>query len=152
MSSTDAQWARIESLPPDRTPRRGGRWRDHRRMIDAIAFKYRTLGTPWMDLPEHFGSWKAPTTGCGCGPRTAAGRRSSLFSRRRPTQNGISTGSSRSTPRSSVPTGTPPGPVKRAPDGGPPDHVLGRPAAGRPGGEPQNDTWQSGRPSAGLRP
>ncbi len=26
-------------------------------MIDAIAFKYRT-GTPWMDLPEHFGSWK----------------------------------------------------------------------------------------------
>lgn len=26
-------------------------------MIDEIAFKYRT-GTPWMDLPEHFGSWK----------------------------------------------------------------------------------------------
>ncbi len=26
-------------------------------MIDAIAFKYRT-GTLWMDLPEHFGSWK----------------------------------------------------------------------------------------------
>jgi transposase len=26
-------------------------------VIDAIAFKYRT-GTPWMDLPEHFGSWK----------------------------------------------------------------------------------------------
>lgn len=26
-------------------------------MIGAIAFKYRT-GTPWRDLPEHFGSWK----------------------------------------------------------------------------------------------
>jgi transposase len=26
-------------------------------VIDAIAFKYRT-GTPWMDLPECFGSWK----------------------------------------------------------------------------------------------
>ncbi|MFD3468004.1 transposase [Streptomyces sp. NPDC058682] len=26
-------------------------------MIDAIAFKYRT-GTPWMGLPECFGSWK----------------------------------------------------------------------------------------------
>lgn len=26
-------------------------------LIDAIAFKYRT-GTPWMDLPEYFGSWK----------------------------------------------------------------------------------------------
>lgn len=26
-------------------------------MIDAIASKYRTQ-TPWMDLPERFGSWK----------------------------------------------------------------------------------------------
>ncbi|MFD0122590.1 transposase [Streptomyces virginiae] len=54
---TDAQWARIEPLLPERTPKRGGRWRDHRQVIDAIAFKYRT-STPWMDLPEHFGSWK----------------------------------------------------------------------------------------------
>ncbi|MFE6102150.1 IS5 family transposase [Streptomyces laurentii] len=54
---TDTQWARIEPLLPDRTPKRGGRWRDHRQVIDAIAFKYRT-GTPWMDLPERFGSWK----------------------------------------------------------------------------------------------
>ncbi|MFI8392649.1 transposase [Streptomyces sp. NPDC085540] len=46
MSLTDAQWARIEPLLPDRTPRRGGWWRDHRRVIDAIAFKHRT-GTPW---------------------------------------------------------------------------------------------------------
>ncbi len=29
----------------------------HRQVIDAIAFKYCT-GTPWTDLPEHFGSWK----------------------------------------------------------------------------------------------
>ncbi|MFG2888035.1 IS5 family transposase [Streptomyces sp. NPDC048248] len=57
MSLTDAQWARIEPLLPDRTPPRGGRWRDHRQVIDAIAFKYRT-GTPWMDLPERFGSWQ----------------------------------------------------------------------------------------------
>ncbi|MGA5499365.1 IS5 family transposase [Streptomyces cinereoruber] len=54
---TDAQWARIEPLLPDRTPRRGGRWRDHRQVIDAIAWKYRT-GSPWMDLPAEFGSWK----------------------------------------------------------------------------------------------
>lgn len=54
---TDAQWTRIEPLLPDRTPRRGGRWRDHRLLIDAIAFKYRT-GTPWTDLPEKYGSWK----------------------------------------------------------------------------------------------
>ncbi len=44
-------------MVPDRAPKRGGRWRDHRQVIDAIAFKYRT-GTPWLDLPEHFGSWK----------------------------------------------------------------------------------------------
>nr|ARO85769.1 IS5 family transposase [Streptomyces hygroscopicus] len=53
---TDAQWARVEPLLPDRTPKRGGRRRDHRQVIDAIAFKYRT-GTPWTDLPERFGSW-----------------------------------------------------------------------------------------------
>lgn len=26
-------------------------------MIDAIAWKYRT-GSPWMDMPAEFGSWK----------------------------------------------------------------------------------------------
>ncbi|MFD5513406.1 transposase [Streptomyces sp. NPDC127051] len=54
MSLADAHWARIEPSWPERTPRRGERWRDHRQLIDAIAFKYRT-GTPWMDLPWHFG-------------------------------------------------------------------------------------------------
>ncbi|PWU46164.1 hypothetical protein DLJ46_18815 [Micromonospora globispora] len=34
---TDAQWAWIERLLPDRSPRRGGRWRDHQQVIDAIA-------------------------------------------------------------------------------------------------------------------
>ncbi|GAA4892068.1 hypothetical protein GCM10023237_07680 [Streptomyces coeruleoprunus] len=57
MSLTDAQWARIEPLLPDRTPKRGGRWRDHRQVIEAIAWKYRT-GSPWTDLPVEFGSWK----------------------------------------------------------------------------------------------
>ncbi|MFF8847587.1 transposase [Streptomyces sp. NPDC015127] len=45
MPSADAQWAWIEPLLPDRAPRRGGRWRDHRKVIDAIAWKYRT-GSP----------------------------------------------------------------------------------------------------------
>ncbi|WP_414822883.1 transposase [Streptomyces tricolor] len=58
MSLTDAQGARTEPLLPDRAPKRGGRWRDHRRVIDAIAFTYRT-GTPWMDLPGRFGPWKS---------------------------------------------------------------------------------------------
>ncbi|MGW5003055.1 transposase, partial [Streptomyces hydrogenans] len=54
---TDAQWARIEPLLPDRTPRRGGRWRDHRQVIDAIAWKFQT-GSQWVHLPAKYGSWK----------------------------------------------------------------------------------------------
>ncbi|MFE4396992.1 transposase [Kitasatospora sp. NPDC056789] len=75
-SLTDTQWARIEPLPPDPTPRRGGQWRDHRQVIGAIAFKYRTR-VPWMDLPERFGSWKGAHNRCGSGPPTAHGRGSS---------------------------------------------------------------------------
>ncbi|MGW6536082.1 IS5 family transposase [Streptomyces sp. NPDC055051] len=58
---TDAQWARIEPLLPDRVPRRGGRWRDHRQVIDAIAWKF-TTGAPWAQLPSRFGSWKGVYT------------------------------------------------------------------------------------------
>ena len=32
----DAEWARLEPLLPDRTPRRGGRWNDHRQVINGI--------------------------------------------------------------------------------------------------------------------
>ncbi|MFF1745339.1 transposase [Streptomyces mirabilis] len=53
MPLTDAQWARIEPLLPDRTPKRGGRWRDHREVIDAIAFKFQT-GIQWVHLPEKY--------------------------------------------------------------------------------------------------
>lgn len=58
---TDAQWARIEPLLPDRTPRRGGRWRDHRQVIDAIAWKFQT-GSQWVHLPAEYGSWKGVYT------------------------------------------------------------------------------------------
>jgi transposase len=54
---TDAQWARIEPLLPDRTPKRGGRWRGHREVIGAIAYKFQT-GTQWMYLPERYGNWR----------------------------------------------------------------------------------------------
>ncbi len=56
MPLTDAQWARIEPLLPDRTPKRGGRWRDHREVIDAVAYKFRT-GMRWVHLPEKYGNW-----------------------------------------------------------------------------------------------
>lgn len=61
MPLSDAQWARIEPLLPDRTPKRGGRWRDHRQVIDAIAWKFQT-GSQWVHLPEQYGSWKGAYT------------------------------------------------------------------------------------------
>ncbi|MGW8884616.1 transposase [Streptomyces sp. NPDC055749] len=47
MRSTDAQRARIEPLPPDREPRQGGRWLDHREVIDAIAWRF-LAGAQWV--------------------------------------------------------------------------------------------------------
>jgi transposase len=52
-----AQWARIEPLLPDRTPKRVGRWRDHREVIDAIAWRFQT-GSQWVHLPEKYCIWK----------------------------------------------------------------------------------------------
>lgn len=46
---TDAQWARIEPLIPDWTPRRGGRWRDHHEAISSIS--------RWIHR-EKYGNWR----------------------------------------------------------------------------------------------
>jgi len=54
---TDAEYARIAPLLPDVTPRRGGRWRDHRQVVNGILFRVRT-GVPWRDVPERYGPWK----------------------------------------------------------------------------------------------
>jgi transposase len=53
---TDEEWERRRGfLPTD--PPRGGRWRDHRTVIDGIFFRTRA-GCPWRDLPEGSGNWK----------------------------------------------------------------------------------------------
>ncbi|MFI2907935.1 IS5 family transposase [Streptomyces sp. PDY-4] len=49
-------WDRIEPLMPA-DPVRGRRWADHRRTLEAIAWKYRT-NSPWRDLPEELGSFQ----------------------------------------------------------------------------------------------
>ena len=54
---TDAEWARLEPLLPDRAPRRGGRWCDHRQMINGVLWRTRT-GAPWRDVPTSYGNWK----------------------------------------------------------------------------------------------
>jgi transposase len=53
---TDEAWARIEPLLPP-SGGRGGRWRDHRQVLNAITWKLAT-GAPWRDVPERYGSWK----------------------------------------------------------------------------------------------
>jgi transposase len=54
---SDEQWARLEPFLPDRRPVRGGRWADHRQVIDGIMWRTRT-GSPWRDLPPVYGHWK----------------------------------------------------------------------------------------------
>ncbi|WP_436844738.1 IS5 family transposase [Streptomyces longwoodensis] len=49
-------WDRIEPLMPA-DPVRGRRWADHRRTLEAIAWKYRT-NSPWRDLPEELGPFQ----------------------------------------------------------------------------------------------
>jgi transposase len=54
---TDEMWAQFEPLLPDRTPQRGGRWIDHRAVVEAICWRFRT-GSPWRDIPADFPAWQ----------------------------------------------------------------------------------------------
>ena len=55
---SDTQWERIEPLLPCAGPQGGRPFRDHRQVVEGIAFRYRT-GIPWRDLPrERFGPWQ----------------------------------------------------------------------------------------------
>lgn len=53
---TDRAWAQLAPLLPG-NQRRGGRWRDHRRVINGVLWKLCT-GAPWRDLPERYGRWQ----------------------------------------------------------------------------------------------
>nr|WP_245620418.1 IS5 family transposase [Cryptosporangium arvum] len=53
---TEAAWERIAPLLPV-SAGRGGRWKDHRQVLNAIVWKLRT-GAPWRDIPDRYGSWK----------------------------------------------------------------------------------------------
>ena len=56
---TNAEWDRLKSfLPPGGA--RGGRWSDHRRVINGVLYRVRT-GVQWRDLPERFGPWETVT-------------------------------------------------------------------------------------------
>ena len=54
---TDAEWALLEPLLPDRTPQRGGQWGDHRHVVNGVLWRTRT-GAPWRDMPAAYGKWQ----------------------------------------------------------------------------------------------
>jgi hypothetical protein len=54
---TDQEWDRLAPLLPAMTPKRGGRWRDRRQVLNGILFRVRS-GVPWRDLPERYGPWE----------------------------------------------------------------------------------------------
>lgn len=54
---TDEMWARVEPVLPAASAKGGRPFRDHRTVVEAIVWRYRT-GSPWRDLPAEFGAWK----------------------------------------------------------------------------------------------
>jgi transposase len=52
---SDEAWERIQPVMPKQ--RRGGRWNDHRLMLNGI-FWVLNSGAPWRDVPERYGHWK----------------------------------------------------------------------------------------------
>ena len=54
---SDEFWALVEPLLPSAEGKRGRRWRDHREVLEAIAWRYRT-GCPWRDLPADSVPWQ----------------------------------------------------------------------------------------------
>jgi transposase len=55
---TDEMWEWIGPLLPSSVGKRGGQFRDHRQMLEAIIWRFRT-GSTWRDLPERFGPWQS---------------------------------------------------------------------------------------------
>jgi transposase len=54
---TEEEWAQLEPLLPDQTPRRGVRWADHRSVINGVLWRIRT-GCPWRYPAGDYGHWK----------------------------------------------------------------------------------------------
>jgi len=53
---TDARWAKMEPHCLGKTADPGRSGSDNRLFIEAVLWIVRT-GSPWRDLPEHFGNW-----------------------------------------------------------------------------------------------
>jgi transposase len=54
---TDGQWTQIQPLLPSSAGRRGRPFRDDRRVVEGIIYRYR-CGIAWRDVPAEFGPWQ----------------------------------------------------------------------------------------------
>lgn len=54
---SDEQWKLIEGLMPRASRCGGGRWRDHRQVVNGLLWRLCT-GAQWRDLPERYGPWQ----------------------------------------------------------------------------------------------
>ena len=54
---TDGQWAVVAELMPAPSGRGGGRWRDHRQVVNGLLWRLGT-GAQWRDLPARYGPWQ----------------------------------------------------------------------------------------------
>lgn len=54
---TDAQWAYIGPMLPSSAGRQGRPFRNNRRVVEGIIYRYRT-GIASRDLPDCFGPWQ----------------------------------------------------------------------------------------------
>lgn len=54
---SDVEWARLSPLLPSMAPQRGGRWRDHRQVINGILWRIDN-GAKWREVPQRYGPWQ----------------------------------------------------------------------------------------------
>jgi transposase len=54
---TDEEWNRLQPLLPSMDPQRGGRWRDHRQVINGILWRTEN-GAKWHQVPDRYGPSK----------------------------------------------------------------------------------------------
>jgi len=57
----DELWELVEPVMPSRKGLRGRPCADGRKILEGIAWRFRT-GSPWRDVPERFGPWKTVYT------------------------------------------------------------------------------------------
>jgi transposase len=54
---TDAQWVRVAPLLPSSADRRGRPFRNDRRVVEGLIYRFR-CGLTWRDVPAEFGPWR----------------------------------------------------------------------------------------------